>query len=66
MVLVASGSSGHVVGRASYCGVYCGVYYGVYGVQLRRLLRRRGHEGHRRNPTNATLTEDHDLSVIRA
>jgi hypothetical protein len=33
---------GLVVGRASYCGVY-------NGVQLRRLLRRRGHEGHQRS-----------------
>jgi hypothetical protein len=60
MVLVASGSSGHVVGRASYCGVY----YGVYGVQLRRLLRRRGHEGHRRNHTDATLGWHRYPSVI--
>jgi hypothetical protein len=59
MVLVASGSSGHVVGWASYCGVY-------NGVQLRRLLRRRGHEGHRHITTNERLTEDHHLSVIQA
>jgi len=36
---------GLVVGWPSYRGVHCGVYNGV---QLRRLLRRRGTKGHRR------------------